>query len=169
MPKPSSGRRTIQLNKTDVTPSFDDKNSAKKTLRSQKSLTSTRSKSGSKAAPAKKEKEKKVGLSQKQKDDRKRASQAYRDRQKKLHEQNFSKLDIFKARFEAFSSFIAEVCDEGQKGQICQKMEHFDLSNQKPSGSSGPKVNPKNRISRKNSLTGQKGFVKTTKTFVGLD
>lgn len=142
--------------------------SAKKTLKSQKSGVSAKSTNRSRSAKVEKQAPKTGGLTQKQKDDRKRASKAYRDRQKKLHQENFNMLDQFKARFEAFSAFIADTCNENQKTQIQQRMDQYDQKNPKKAGTSS-KEGSKNKLSRKNSLNSSKDFVAKSKLFVGFE
>ena len=71
----------------------------------QKSLSSLRSLSFKKPPPSQVQEKPTRGrkLSQKQKDDRKRASQGYRDRQKVLNERNKQICEKLEARFDTFS------------------------------------------------------------------
>ena len=62
-------------------------------------------------------------LSQKQKDDRKRASQGYRDRQKVLNEGNKVICEKLEARFDTFSQVIFEVCQGEKAVQIASKLD----------------------------------------------
>ena len=85
-----------------------------------------------------------------------------------MHQENFNKLDQFKARFEAFSAFIADTCNENQKTQIQQRMDQYDQKNPTTAGTSS-KGGSKNKLSRKNSLNNSKDFVAKSKLFVGFE